>query len=240
MTGLVAAHRPVAAPGPHRRSRSRSCCRARRSAASLGLGTVLYALAIGPLTQLMLPAWIVELGASPSEAPSTRSTARVAMRVEASAATITSTVGEALVGEPLLAQRVDPAVGDRRPDLARGEVVEHDDAAVLDQVHHRVDADLGGLAGVEEQQRERALVQQRRPVGGDHLDLRVVGEDLGGRPGQLRVELGGDDPGLPPRTPERSQAVPTPQPVPNSAIVPARVAASVASSRPVSLRQNET
>jgi len=28
----------------------------------LGLGTVLYALAIGPLTQLMLPAWIVELG----------------------------------------------------------------------------------------------------------------------------------------------------------------------------------
>lgn len=27
----------------------------------LGLGTVLYALAIGPLTQLMLPSWIVEL-----------------------------------------------------------------------------------------------------------------------------------------------------------------------------------
>jgi uncharacterized membrane protein YczE len=27
----------------------------------LGLGTVLYALTIGPLTQLMLPAWIVEL-----------------------------------------------------------------------------------------------------------------------------------------------------------------------------------
>ena len=43
-----------------------------------------------------------------------------------------------------------------------------------------------------------------------------------------------------PRTPERSQAVPTPQPVPNSAIVPSRVAARVASSRPVSLRQNET
>lgn len=29
----------------------------------LGLGTVLYALAIGPLTQLMLPSWIVPLGA---------------------------------------------------------------------------------------------------------------------------------------------------------------------------------
>ena len=26
-----------------------------------GLGTVLYALAIGPLTQLMLPAWIVDV-----------------------------------------------------------------------------------------------------------------------------------------------------------------------------------
>jgi uncharacterized membrane protein YczE len=31
-----------------------------------GLGTVLYALAIGPLTQLMLPAWIVELGTTSS------------------------------------------------------------------------------------------------------------------------------------------------------------------------------
>lgn len=31
----------------------------------LGLGTVLYALAIGPLTQLMLPTWIVELPPPP-------------------------------------------------------------------------------------------------------------------------------------------------------------------------------
>jgi len=30
---------------------------------TLGLGTVLYALAIGPLTQLMLPAWIVSVNA---------------------------------------------------------------------------------------------------------------------------------------------------------------------------------
>ena len=44
----------------------------------------------------------------------------------------------------------------------------------------------------------------------------------------------------PSRTPERSHAVPTPQPVPNSASVPPRVAASAASSRPVSLRQNDT
>jgi D-3-phosphoglycerate dehydrogenase len=42
------------------------------------------------------------------------------------------------------------------------------------------------------------------------------------------------------RMPLRSQAVPTPVPVPNSARVPDRVAASVASSRPVSLRQNDT
>ena len=30
-----------------------------------GFGTVLYALAIGPLTQLMLPSWIVELESQP-------------------------------------------------------------------------------------------------------------------------------------------------------------------------------
>ncbi len=44
----------------------------------------------------------------------------------------------------------------------------------------------------------------------------------------------------PSRTPDRSQAVPTPQPVPNSARVPSRVAARAASRRPVSLRQKET
>ena len=77
-----------------------------------------------------------------------------------------------------------------------------------------------GLAGVEEEQRERALVEQRRPVGGQHLDLGVVGEDLGGRAGQLGVELGGEDPGVRRGRRERSQAVPTPLPVPNSASVP--------------------
>src|SRR5205085_4257134 len=44
----------------------------------------------------------------------------------------------------------------------------------------------------------------------------------------------------PSRAPERSHAVPTPHPVPNSAMVPVRVAASAASSRPVSLRQKDT
>ena len=37
--------------------------------------------------------------------------------------------------------------------------------------------------------------------------------------------------------PLRSQAAPTPQPVPHSAMVPVRVAARVASSRPVSVRE---
>jgi hypothetical protein len=37
--------------------------------------------------------------------------------------------------------------------------------------------------------------------------------------------------------PLRSQAAPTPHPVPHSAMVPVRVAASVASRRPVSVRE---
>jgi len=38
---------------------------------ALGFGTVAYALAIGPLTQRMLPAWIVPVGASPAARPDT-------------------------------------------------------------------------------------------------------------------------------------------------------------------------
>ena len=153
-----------------------------------GLGTVVFALAIGPLTQLMLPAWIVELPGALAR--------RVAISVEASEATITSTVVKRSSVSHSSRRRVDPAVGDRRPHLARGEVVEHDDAAALDEVGDRVDPDLGGLAGVEEQQRVGTLVEQRRPVRGEHLDQRVVGEDLRGRLREPGVELGGDDPGL--------------------------------------------
>ena len=165
----------------------------------------------------------------------------VAMRADASGATITSTaVNRSSVSQSSRRVSTRP-VEDRRPDLARREVVEHHDAARLDQVGDRVDADRrSGVAGVEEEQRERALVAQRRPVGGEHLDLGVVVEDLlrPRRPASasssaVRIRAS-------PRTPERSHAVPTPQPVPNSAIVPPRVAASVASSRPVSLRQNDT
>jgi uncharacterized membrane protein YczE len=39
---------------------------------TLGLGTVLYALAIGPLTQLWLPAWTIPLLSDGSRAPRTR------------------------------------------------------------------------------------------------------------------------------------------------------------------------
>lgn len=39
-----------------------------------GFGTVLFALAIGPLTQAMLPAWIVEIGPSVSDASRSAST----------------------------------------------------------------------------------------------------------------------------------------------------------------------
>ncbi|MGZ5404788.1 MAG: membrane protein YczE [Nocardioides sp.] len=38
---------------------------------ALGFGTVAYALAIGPLTQRMLPAWIVPVGARPTARPET-------------------------------------------------------------------------------------------------------------------------------------------------------------------------
>ena len=138
-------------------------------------------------------------------------------------------------------ERVDPAVGDGGPDLARGEVVEHDEATALDQVGDGVDAHLGRLAGVQEQQRVGTLVEQRRPVRGQDLDERVVGEDLAAAGRSLpKSSAAVTIRAFSPRTPERSQAVPTPQPVPNSAIVPSRVAASIASSRPVSLRQNDT
>jgi hypothetical protein len=85
-------------------------------------------------------------------------------------------------------------VEDRRPERAGGEVVEHDDPALVDQVGDGVDADRAGVAGVEVEQRERALVGERGPVGGQDLDLGIVLEDLRRRPGQLRVELRGQDP----------------------------------------------
>ena len=155
-----------------------------------GLGTVLFALAIGPLTQLMLPGWIVDL-------PDRRAgSSRVAIRVEASGATITSTVvkrssvshcSRSVSTRPLetgghTSHGVKSSSTTRPPPSTR--------SATASTPH------LGRLAGVQEQQRVGALVEQRRPVRGQDLDERVVGEDLRRRLAQLRVELGGHDPGL--------------------------------------------
>ena len=149
--------------------------------------------------------------------------------------------GEPLVGEPGLAQRVDAADGDRRPELARGEVVEHHDAAGLDRGRRRrrrrrpTACRSRGTAARTGPCRAASTSRRRAP-----RPAASSAKISCGRAGQLGVELGGEDAGVAPRTPERSHAVPTPQPVPNSAMVPPRVAASVASSRPVSLRQNDT
>ena len=62
--GHRASDRAVAAAGAHRaRGHRRGDRPAPRGA--LGVGTVLYALAIGPLAQLMLPWWTVELARGP-------------------------------------------------------------------------------------------------------------------------------------------------------------------------------
>jgi uncharacterized membrane protein YczE len=157
----------------------------------VGVGTVLYALAIGPLVQLMLPVFIVRLGAGcvteVSSAPGGDEDRGVGGHHHLDG-------GEPIVGEPLLAEHVDAALEDRRPGLARREVVEHHDSAGLDEVDDRVDAAVLRLLGVEEEEGERAAVAQGGPVGRDHLDLGVALEDLRGRPGEGLVELGGQDP----------------------------------------------
>jgi uncharacterized membrane protein YczE len=156
----------------------------------VGVGTVLYALAIGPLVQLMLPVFIVRLGPGCVEersAPCGDEDGGVGGHHHLDG-------GEPLVGEPLLAEHVDAALEDRRPGLAGREVVEHHDAAGLHEVDHRVDAAVLGLLGVEEEQGERAPVTQGGPVGCDHLDLGVALEDLRGRPCEGPIELGGQDP----------------------------------------------
>jgi uncharacterized membrane protein YczE len=157
----------------------------------VGLGTVVYALSIGPLVQLMLPWAIVPLEP-------------VGRKVSALRGDEDGGVGghhhldggEPLVGQPLLTEHVDPTLEDRRPRGARREVVEHHDPAGLDEVDDGVRAAALGLLGVQEQQGERAAVAQGRPVRRDDLDLRVVLEDLGGRLGEGGVELGGEDAGV--------------------------------------------
>lgn len=81
---------------------------------TVGVGTVLYALTIGPLVQLFLQVF-------PSAA-SRDEQRRIGVDQHLHG-------GEALVGEPPLANRVDVAVDDRRPEGAGDEVVEHCDTA---------------------------------------------------------------------------------------------------------------
>jgi len=118
------------------------------------------------------------------------------MTPEVSAATSTSTAVKRSSLSHSSPKGVDAAVEDRRPRLARSEVVEDDDCAVVHQLDDLVGHRGRRLAGVEEEQREGAPLEQRRPVGGEHFDLVVVGEDLSGGLGQVRVELGGEDPRL--------------------------------------------
>ena len=149
-------HRALAAPGPHRpRGRSWSSS-ASCSVASLGLGTVAYALAHRPADPADAPVahrrggwrprwlkWRPGGGmAIPVAVRSPFLPPRVAISTSAGGRSAAGgdegggvgghhhlDGGEALVGEPLLAQGVDAAVEDRRPLLAGREVVEDDDAA---------------------------------------------------------------------------------------------------------------
>ena len=153
------------------------------SAAWSASARVLYALADRPAGAADAAA--LHRRARPSGRGGRSAQRRVAMSAEASGATITSTaVNRSSVSQVSRRMSTRPR-GDRRPHLAGREVVEHDDAARLDQVGHGVDAGVLGDRGVQEQQRVGALVAQRRPVGGEHLDLRVVGEDLLRRVGQV-------------------------------------------------------
>jgi uncharacterized membrane protein YczE len=157
----------------------------------VGIGTVLYALAIGPLVQLMLPWFIVRL----DNAPGFEVRSAFGGDEDGGIGGHHHLDGrEPFVGEPLLAEHVDPTLEDRRPGLTGREVVEDHDAPGLDEVDDRVDPAVLGLLGVEEQQGERAAVAQGGPVGGDHLHLRVALEDLRCRFGEGLVELGGQDP----------------------------------------------
>lgn len=97
----------------------------------VGIGTLAYALAIGPLVQSLLPRLVVDLpGPDSVLGGDQRGGVRRHHHLGG---------GETLVGEPGLAQRVHSAVGQRRPHLAGAEVVHHHDAALLDQIDHRVD-----------------------------------------------------------------------------------------------------
>ena len=65
MTGLSPAHRPLDPARAHRHRGHRAGARAGCSAATVGVGTVAYALAIGPLAQFFIPLFAVPEGTAP-------------------------------------------------------------------------------------------------------------------------------------------------------------------------------
>lgn len=88
---------------------------------TVGVGTVLYALTIGPLVQLFL-----EL-LPPADPSATSRDEQRGVRIDQHL-----DGGEPLVGQPALTDRVDVPVDDRRPERTGHEVVEHGDAARLE------------------------------------------------------------------------------------------------------------
>ena len=167
--------------------------------------------------------------------PSSRTQRRVAIISDASASMSSLDRDEAIVLQPLLPDRVDMAVHDRRPMGRRDEVVEHGDAAWLDEVGECVDV-RHDLAHVDEEQRER--VRTRSSVDQSPAMISTLSTSANRlctssasteSSSALTMRAFG-------RAPDASQAEPTPVPVPSSAKVPSRDAASAASKRPVSWR----
>lgn len=104
---------------------------------TVGVGTVLYALTIGPIVQYFLPKVEVNLPRAPDA-----EVALATSRDDDRRAGIDEHLdgGEALVGQPLFAHRVNAPFEDGRPELRGREVIENRDAARFHQVGHDVDA----------------------------------------------------------------------------------------------------
>ncbi|MFT4298057.1 MAG: hypothetical protein QM597_00225 [Aeromicrobium sp.] len=107
---------------------------------TVGIGTLAYAVAIGPLVQFFLG--LLDGGSAARGDDETRVGVDEHLCGD-----------ETLIGEPALADRVDLPVDDGRPVRGGREVVEHGDTAGFEQVGEVVD--LGhDLADIDENQRE--------------------------------------------------------------------------------------
>ena len=99
--------------------------------------------------------------------------------------------GKALVRKPVQPQRVHPTSLNWRPRCARGEVVQHDHAAFLEQLDDLLARPALRAGGIHEDQRERCMLGQAAPVGMHDVDV-VIGEHVHDAVCQLGVELGSD------------------------------------------------